>query len=141
MATTAAARLVFSLYNMSSPGKEVMEGEHCVVGVQVVDSADGSQVADGDVTAITYGLYDKTSQKWINGRSAVDPGSYVGMNYVGLNHQDNAIIPEADGSKPNAGNAQTHVLRATVTYTGPGGGVDTVIGEYEIPVRRLNAPA
>lgn len=141
MATTAAARLMFSLFNLSSPGKEVMEGEHCVVGVQVLDAYDNSQVGDTDVTDIEYALYDKESQKWINGRSAVDPGAYLGMNYLGLNHIDNAVIPEADGSRPNEGVAQTHVLRAAVTYNGPGGGVDLVIREMDLSVRRLLAPA
>lgn len=140
MATVGAAYLVFEMLNQRSPSREVYAGEHFVVKCTTKDGADGSVVANADVTAVTVTLYDKTSKKIINGRNATALGTNDGINYVPLNEEDNVIVPSATGVLPAVNSFQIHVLRVAVTYVSGVSGVDTLIQEYEFPVKYIATP-
>lgn len=140
MALTSAARLRLTLLT-SRGNKEVFAGECACLKIEVIDSVLGTVAADGDVGSITVSLYDKVTKKYINGRSSVSIGSPLATKYVGLNPEDNVVVSSAAGARPSANSLQTHVLRVTVGYTGPGGGVDSAIEELEFSVRNSLTPA
>lgn len=140
MATTGGVQIritpVFARKN-----REVLEGEHCVFKIELVDptSASGALIADVDVSALSFTLFDKTSGKIINGRSATAIAGPLATKYMGLNELDNAIIPATAGgfSAIAEDKLQVHILRVTATITSALGSLDTVITDYEFPVRRL----
>lgn len=140
MALTSAARLRLTLLT-SRGNKEVFAGECACLKVETIDSVLGTVAENADIASMTVSLYDKSTKKYINGRSSVSIGTPTATQYVGLNAEDNVVVSTAAGARPSANSLQTHVLRVTVGYTGPGGGVDLAIEEIEFPVRNSLTPA
>lgn len=142
MATTGGIKARVTLFT-ARKNNEVLEGDMCVLKLELLDGVTGAAIADGDVSAIALTLFDKTTGKIINGRSATAVSSPLATKYIGLNEQDNAIIPLTAGGFTGiaAGKLQKHVAKFAITFASALASVNTYNCEFEFAVRRLTVAA